>query len=203
MELAEALSKPEILATERFLSPHEYKKLSEFEGQIISLTAAIKRGGFSLAWVRTFQVDRRPLLAVAPAFGAGSTIEMILSKGQLRFTYAGDNVLPRALRFPHWDNRYIWKCRAPRLPAEAVANTPTVGAKNPDGPRYGGTPSRDPTNPAILFEAGPYVQGDDLRPPPPHRDPALIKHLVGDLWGVLFTWELTEIEARALSVIDR
>jgi hypothetical protein len=42
----------------------------------------------------------------------------------------------------------------------------------------------------ILFEA-------DWQPEPP-RDPALIRHVAGDLWIVLSTWELTELEAAVL-----
>ena len=43
----------------------------------------------------------------------------------------------------------------------------------------------------VLFEA-------DWLPQPP-RDPALIRHLVGDLWVVLSPWDLTELERAAIA----
>lgn len=35
--------------------------------------------------------------------------------------------------------------------------------------------------------------------PTPPRDPALLRHLRGDLWSVLATWDLTELERAVLS----
>jgi hypothetical protein len=43
----------------------------------------------------------------------------------------------------------------------------------------------------VLFEA-------DWLPVPP-RDPALIRHLVGELWVVLATWDLTDLERAAIA----
>lgn len=44
----------------------------------------------------------------------------------------------------------------------------------------------------ILFEA--------VWEPNPPTDPALIRHLIGDLWVVVATWDLTELERAAIAV---
>jgi len=44
----------------------------------------------------------------------------------------------------------------------------------------------------ILWE----VERWDMIPP---RDPALLKHIVGDLWAVMAAWDLTELERAALA----
>lgn len=46
----------------------------------------------------------------------------------------------------------------------------------------------------VLFE----VEDWQREPQPPGRDPALLKHVGGDLWAVLATWDLTELEAAVL-----
>jgi hypothetical protein len=32
----------------------------------------------------------------------------------------------------------------------------------------------------------------------PPKDPALLRHLIGDLWSVMGTWDLTELERAVL-----
>lgn len=39
--------------------------------------------------------------------------------------------------------------------------------------------------------------------PQPRRDPALLKHIGGDLYAVLAVWDLTELEARVLGLLRR
>lgn len=46
----------------------------------------------------------------------------------------------------------------------------------------------------LLFE----VEDWQREPQPPGRDPALLKHVGGDLWAVLATWDLTPLEAAVL-----
>jgi len=46
----------------------------------------------------------------------------------------------------------------------------------------------------ILWEA----TWEQTNPPPP-RDPALLRHIAGDLWVVMRTWDLTDLERAVLS----
>jgi hypothetical protein len=46
----------------------------------------------------------------------------------------------------------------------------------------------------VLFE----VENWQREPQPPGRDPALLKHIGGDLWAVVATWDLTPLEAAVL-----
>lgn len=46
----------------------------------------------------------------------------------------------------------------------------------------------------VLFE----VEDWQREPQPPGRDPALLKHVGGDLWAVVATWDLTPLEAAVL-----
>jgi hypothetical protein len=39
--------------------------------------------------------------------------------------------------------------------------------------------------------------------PTPPRDPALLRHIRGDLWAVLATWDLTDIERHVLAQRSR
>jgi hypothetical protein len=82
------------------------------------------------------------------------------------------------------DNRHVWSTRGPAPPSE-LKNLPSVVSH--------ANPRKEPL---VLFEAGEWAKEGLLHPPV--EDPALIEHLVGDLWGVLFTWELTQLETQAL-----
>lgn len=49
---------------------------------------------------------------------------------------------------------------------------------------------------AVLWEADDWRW---MRDPAPTRDPALLRHVAGDIYAVLATWDLTEIERLVLS----
>lgn len=49
---------------------------------------------------------------------------------------------------------------------------------------------------AILWEADDWRW---MRDPAPTRDPALLRHVAGDIYAVLATWDLTEVERLVLS----
>lgn len=52
---------------------------------------------------------------------------------------------------------------------------------------------------AYANEVEPFEVEDWQRTPqPPGTDPALLKHVGGDLWAVLATWDLTPLEAAVL-----
>lgn len=51
----------------------------------------------------------------------------------------------------------------------------------------------------ILFEAEWQID----QPPPPPTDPALLKHIGGDLYAVLAVWDLTEVERHVLALFNR
>jgi hypothetical protein len=53
------------------------------------------------------------------------------------------------------------------------------------------------TNFHVLWEAEWYASAKTRRAP---RDPALLRHLGGDLWVVLATWDLTELERAVLEM---
>jgi hypothetical protein len=69
----------------------------------------------------------------------------------------------------------------------AVATTPTIPQEFRPATRL--------SNYHILWEAAWRAQRTAPRAP---RDPALLKHLGGDLWAVLAVWDLTPVEAAVL-----
>jgi len=59
-------------------------------------------------------------------------------------------------------------------------------------------PPRHRPRPARLRHRHILWEVEAWRPVPP-RDPALLRHILGDLWAVLAVWDLTELEQYALT----
>lgn len=180
MQLATALTKKEIETLGNFVPPREHKTLSEFQGVIIRLDDAILAGG----WKKQeglFNRDRVPNLAVATYDSVRCTVD--ITDGELIFnsdmqTYRSHGALPVK------DNSVTYRTGMPPIPnhvrALAKQNESYTGEK-----------------PAVLFEADKWERMQEV-PRRALEDPALLKHIVGNLWGVLTTWDLTKAEKAVL-----
>lgn len=145
---------------------------------IISLSTAVAAGGF-------FD-NGLPHIAVCRADATTCRVD-----------WQGPDAL--VFRDEHAVNRW-W--REPR--ALVGLHTVTVRAERPSGVIRSGTTVVPPVPPRhrpkrgrigrfhILWE----VERWDPTPP---RDPALLRHIRGDLWAVLATWDLSEVERHVLA----
>lgn len=154
-----------------------YKALAEGRS-LISLEATIRAGG-------VFPNNNLPRLAIGPVRADwcyvernrdGSVAYRPTDRGWAKTTRLPADTLPRC----EWNEiGRVWGLRA---------MTPIVPPQH--------RPKRAPrmTTYHVLWEV------DEWKPAPrPPGDPALLKHLRGDLWMVLATWDLTELEKAVLS----
>lgn len=152
--------------------------------QLIKLSEAVKAGGtlehsYRVPWSSERRVAQLPRIAVVRAHAKECWCE-IEADGSLLFSdkefvssHARHNVRRfRAGTLPErHQNRGRFKAMVPSVP-----------------PRFRPAPAL--SNYHILFEA-------EWEAVPP-RDPALLKHIGGDLYAVLAVWDLTEIERAVL-----
>ncbi len=157
-----------------------YKALSEGRA-LISLQRAITEGGCL--------PNNLPRLAVGPVRSEwcyverrqnGSVTFRPTDRGWARSTRLPPDTLPRCeysdLPGSSWE-RGSWRAMVPIVPPE----------HRPKGaPRM--------TRYHVLWEVDEW----QVAPRPP-GDPALLKHLRGDLWMLLATWDLTDLERAVLS----
>lgn len=145
---------------------------------IISLSAAVEAGGF-------FD-NGLPRIAVCRADANRCQVEW--HSWPPRFTFSDEHATGRNTR---------------ALVGAATVNVPL--SSRPTGRAWRGTTVVPPVPPRfrpksydrlrryhVLWE----VEQWDLTPP---RDPALLRHIRGDLWAVLATWDLTEVERHVLA----
>lgn len=184
MQLA-AVRKEEVIEVARFVEPHFARRLQTFEGTIIHLGDVIAGAGFRRMDTGMFGTrDIVPNLAVSRPDMKVCVFNF--EKDEMVF----DAQQASPLRLRHKEvrggvqdgNAHLYRVGLPPLPAEARKAVEQNGGV-------------DQTR--ILFEAKDWEQ---MRAPvrPAMEDPAVIRHLVGDLWGVLFTWDLTPAERKAL-----
>lgn len=152
-----------------------YKALSEGK-KLINLSQVIKEGG-------EFETDRLPRLAIAPANAPwitvfrntdGSLIFRTSSRSTKTVNCSSDT-LPRC----GWQEIKSWNKRAmvPIVPPHLrPARSTTLSTYH------------------VLWEVPKWEQA-----PRPPGDPALLKHLGGDLWIVLAEWNLTPLEQAVLA----
>jgi hypothetical protein len=164
-----------------------YKALSRGT-RLLSLKATMKAGGTETAsfsrWESQGSVTRDmliPQLAVIRADAKEVFCDGILMDGGVRFTMD---------RWPH-HNATRRMVRVPDGTFEPVSQSrDTVKAMVPLIP-----PALRPraalSNYHILFEA-------EWKPVPP-KDPALLRHIGGDLYSIVAVWDLTELERAVLS----
>lgn len=177
----------EAVETERRLRAEDealmrgYRALS-LGKQLLRLSDAIREGGED--------EQLRPRLGLARA---DMTVLAMTRVGNGRVTYNPNNDWRartvkhqnRVFNFPQGarvvqnaQGQINWEVRA-------TATVPTVP------PQY--RPASSLANYHILFEA-------QWRTPPRASDPALLRHLGGDLWVVLATWDVTPLEAAVLGM---
>jgi hypothetical protein len=180
MKLANAVRRDQIDALQRFISAPQHKALNDFSGTIINLRTTILEAGFKKPGDRVFMSDKVPKLAVCNLDVRQTLVH--IQNGRLRFICDNNEVLMINVAFSN--NNLIWGTGTPLPPKEMTEHVPQIRGARP---------------PLILFESGEWVSTG--RVSPPVEDPALIQHLVGDLWGVLYTWELTPLEKEALRAI--
>lgn len=170
-----------------------YKQLADGV-TLLRLTETIKAGGLTArpsGWQEGYTAAL-PMLAIARADSrrvytlgvnrAGSvTFSAALTPEWRQLSEARENIVRVAGAFDEGD----YKSRQTSTNVIWSALTPTVP------PKY-----RPESLSAyhVLFE----VEDWQREPQPPGRDPALLKHVGGDLWAVLATWDLTPLEAAVL-----
>lgn len=161
-----------------------YRSLAQGK-RVINLLEVVAAGGEDAA--------HRPKLAI---IRADSKLCFMRRRGDGRVTFATDQSAAQG-----WGGR-VRRDKRIELPADTLARVPgwkdyeSVDAQAivPNIP-----PALRPVHALsgyhILFEA-------EWRPVAP-RDPALLKHLGGDLWAVLAVWNLTDLERAVLSARAR
>ncbi len=170
-----------------------YKALASGR-RVIELSKTIAAGGFDIKKGRgTFQgTYALPRLAIAWADQPKVYIQGIDRRGALTFFW-NENLNPQAtrrnVRLEEWtfDVRDVadgisvsgwrdsWEAQVPHVPPPLRPHASLAGYQ-------------------ILWEA----EWHQHRPPAP-RDPALLKHIGGDLYAVVAVWDLTDLERAVLS----
>lgn len=180
-------------------SPEDQRVLAAYraleEGrQMVSLSVALATGGL--------RNDRMPQLAVLRADLREVRVRSE-ANGTLRFSDPRPSAEGWSDRRKRKEN--AWIMSFPRI-MDAWAADGSLGEPKPRG----GTarapyipPTVRPANPEnylVFWEAGPEWTVDPVPVPRPrvHIDPAILEHVVGDLYVVVATWDLTPIESAAL-----
>jgi hypothetical protein len=155
-----------------------YKALKEGK-QLIRLAETIATGG----------VDDlgRPRLAIARA----DEREI----GMVRWRSGEVNYEPSSRRIRARDR--VFRFPSGTLPADDNVEWKYWYALTPLVPPRFRAPNSALSNFHVLWEAEWYAQAKTRVAP---RDPALLRHLGGDLWVVLATWDLTELERAVLEM---
>jgi hypothetical protein len=141
---------------------------------VISLSAVIAAGGH-------FDGSGRPRIAIARATATQCIVER--SNGLIYLDERATNQSGRGLV----GIRHV-KVNLPEWPYFRRATTVVPSVP----PRYRGRGPGRLRRCHVLWE----VERWDPTPP---RDPALLRHIRGDLWAVLAVWDLTEIERHVLA----
>lgn len=164
-----------------------YKALAR-GNQVISMVETMRAGGFVELGRRGYNTPMRlPNLAVIRADAKRCFTDGIHADGSVRFASAAESV---------WQSTHTRR--------RIVLDRGTFEAfEGGGGPRYSAIVPLIPprlrppfklSNYHILFEA-------EWNWDPP-KDPALLRHLGGDLWAVLAIWDLTELERAVLRVSE-
>jgi hypothetical protein len=143
--------------------------------RLIKLTDAIQAGGFF--------PDGLPRIAIADALAervfGGYEYRLVFHTRQDRWGAAPGSAMVR-----EGVVRVDVECPVGARPSRHETIVPLVP------PRF--RPVRGLTGYHVLFEV------EEWKPVPP-VDPALLKHIGGDLWAVLATWDLTPLERAVLA----
>jgi hypothetical protein len=149
--------------------------------QLISLSAAVALGGF-------FD-NGLPRIAITRADAKVCTVDRRWGNGDT-LTYTDEYASGRHVTALVGANHV--RVAVPNLPPagrngwHATTTVPVVA------PRFRPRRAHRLRALHILWE----VEAWDLIPP---RDPALLRHIRGDLWAVLATWDLTDVERHVLA----
>lgn len=147
--------------------------------KLVDIQTVISRGGLSAKYT----TSKMPALAIAPPFAR---------EVSMRVWHDGEMVL-RAGRFPsqwktHLQSGYTFDRSGDAVSYTAVATIPTMP------PEIRSVAKKDHI---LLWEPEWRKQNAQVQRPP--RDPALLERLSGNLYVVLATWDLSELEAAALA----
>jgi hypothetical protein len=191
MQFAEALSREEALALARFIPDFEPRYAVESGMPVISLKRTIQAAGFKpliswdrsrdASWMTAREVQRTvevPRLALAPPHL--QFVRYLARTDIIAFT--DKNVWGG----PGWEYSIPWK-GSTRIPEEM-----NIFAKLPPLPIEARQAAADYPKALLLWEADWKVARAPL------GDPAILVPLHGDLFAVAYTWDLTEVEKRAL-----
>lgn len=154
---------------------------------LLRLTDTIRAGGYDDSRPgRWGSVCALPRLAIAQATARTVWTEGVANNQHVLFstelTWQNRELLSRARTksvdvVPGWERKDEWRS------GMFSATVPTVPPQFRPTHGLGGY--------HVLFEA-------DWNAEPEPADPALLKHIGGDLWAVLATWDLTPLEAAVL-----
>ncbi len=189
MKLAEcAVMRSEVEAVLPFIDEFTANHIDKFTGVIVRLPDVIKLGGMKLHRNPIFSgTDVLPNLAIGRvARGARTTLR--ISDGELE--YDVHTMYPTKMKspFPKDTNGFLYQTLVPPIPEKALSVMNKAQAKRLGPPLQ---------NYKVLYEVSKWEQISSP-PRPAMEDPAILERLVGDLWGVIYTWDLTPTEKRAL-----
>lgn len=164
-----------------------YRALAQGK-QLISLPAAIKAGGVVEHTVKRWDGSRVvayfPRLACINA-DASTCFCDVLSDGAIVF---------KSKEYTRAESQKV-KLSAGTLPHEKPVHASAKAIVPMVPPQYRPPNSSTLAGYHILFEAE-----WSMIPP---KDPALLKHIGGDLYAVLAVWDLTEVERHVLALFNR
>lgn len=201
MQFTEALSRDEALALARFTPDFEPRYALEAGMSVVSLKRTLETAGF-----RPLELRDQALTAEAGMLGMlGKTrvteIETVIRVPKLalappthRFiSYRGFNGSVCFTDRNPWANSQSWEVDVSNI--EGARETPRnlqITAVLPPLPNEARQAVKDFPKSLVLWEADWQVRRAPL------GDPAILVPLHGDLYAVAYTWDLTEIERKAL-----
>jgi hypothetical protein len=192
LEIPEAKARAEVAAYRRMVRERHvaedalilrgYKAIAAGK-KILSLTETIRRGGFD-------EVTGLPKLGISRA--DAKTV-------RCAFRWAGGDGSP----LTYWWESDRWG--APRMANGTLLNDNALRLREITKARQSDTrqaivPIVPPAlRPAALSAYHILFEADwQPVPRPPGEDPALLKHIGGDLWALIATWDLTDLERLVL-----
>lgn len=180
MQFAEVLTPEEVVSVRRFVPEHSAAADAlARKCQVISLTKTIENGGYTTERVGLIfkATVHLPKLAIAVPH-RDCNLRLGWEDGPVLQSWSSQRssrVMPRVSWHTQCSDETSWTAVAPPLPIEARRAI-----------------SRHSESALVLWEANWQRRSMAL------DDPAIIVPLIEDLYAVVYTWDLTEVERRAL-----
>ncbi len=178
MEL-QLLSRTELEPLRDFVSEEDWNLVKQV-GRVINLSKVIEAGGYieyQEEGIFRKSVWRVPKLAIGAMGATGFEVRLF-----------GNNFTYRCWGSTHKGTRGLGISMSPDW---ARGDKHTYTAELPPFPRKAIEAHNKSDNTAVLWEAS-WKRGPSL------DDPVIIQKIIGNLWLVLYSWDLTDVERKAL-----